>query len=389
MRHLTRSWFWTGSTVLLCLVCCNRTKARAEGPDKLGAAPAPSPAPEADDPLKRATDARTRAQAARDRAEAMAKDFAAPLATAPAAVKADAEGARQAAKAAGDSAVAAADVAISLAKSLKSPPDAAALVYALSVAYAALTATERAEAAEAWARSAHEDARAQVDSDAAGLAKQADGHRKDAQGHETQAADCDKKGGEPKDVLALRTAALAREAEIYRNLAASFARRVVAPPLPAEGQFFKIKDADPAKAPQSLGLTYLLSPRQLGFHLVDGAPEGSLKLTIVPKDRSNPPPRITLTFTFKHEQSGTLTIPRTERIRPLLDANGQYSLTDDHRKILAHDFIRVLDEIDQTFSAGNAIKPHDVTVTIIHDDGFTIDTLAGWLRFDPKLTNAR
>lgn len=378
MGHLRRSWFWIGPTALLCGVFSNRTDAQP-------------PAPTAADVSKLANAAQKQARDARDRAEAMAKDFATPLATASAAAKADAESARQAAKAAADSAVATADAAVALANGLKTPPDPTALGDAFSAANSAAAAAERAEAAEAWARGAHEDAQAQVATaaDAKKLVKQADDHRKEARAHEGRAADWDKKVDAPKDLLALRALFLSREADIYRNVAAGLARRVAAPQLPAEGQFFKIKDADPAKAPQSLGLTYLLSPRLLGFHVVGGAPEGSFKLTLVPKDRANPPPRITLRFTFTHEKSGTLTIPRNSRIRPLLDANGEFSLSDDDKKVLAHDFIRVLDEIDPTFWAGKAIEPHEVAVTIVHDDGFTIDTLVGWLKFDPKLINVR
>lgn len=378
MRYPTRFATWIAPTLLLCAdVCVPRAVHGQE------------PAPTLAILQKQATDAQARAKSAHDAADELVKDFATPLAGSSESARSDAAGTRLAAIATANAALAIANEVSEVAKTLPKDPKPADLTELVSTVSSAQAAAERAAAAENWARGAHEGAQSAVGSDRAALVKQANKRIAAAQTHEKDAAEYDKKVGTPKDPHAQTAAALKRDAENYRNLAATFARRLIPSPQPADGGSFTIKGANAATAPQALGLTYHQRRRQMGFYVVDGEPKSNFKLTLVPKSLGNPPARITLTFTFSHGHSGTLTIPRNDSVRLLLDANGEYSLSDDDRKVVAHDFIKVMDELDGSFTSDNTIKSHDVTITIAHDDGFTIDTFSGWVTFQPELVNAR
>ena len=142
------------------------------------------------------------------------------------------------------------------------------------------------------------------------------------------------------------------------------------------------------RAPVVLPVTYNPGHEWDRSPVANGQPGDKFALTIVPTVPAGAPERISLTFTFRHKKSGDLTIPRTNLIRPLLDANHEYTLADADKKRLAHDFVRALGEIDPTLSASDPIGEKDLTVTIQDDHG-KVETLTGWVKISASLVNER
>ncbi len=158
----------------------------------------------------------------------------------------------------------------------------------------------------------------------------------------------------------------------------------------AAGTFFKVDSTTPVK----LKVTYNLKrkPGDFDFDFENGKPDGSAKLVLVPTGAFRPL-RVRISLTFTDGSNGLFTIPRTPPLRFALD-QGKYACSDADMKRIAHDFVRIINEVDRNFASPNhppdpVIPITNVTILIEDDNGGQVDQLQGWLQITPQLVNVR
>ncbi len=165
---------------------------------------------------------------------------------------------------------------------------------------------------------------------------------------------------------------------------------MVAPALqPRERQ--ERRSPDGHKGPATLNITYNHKRTPGENHLVNGATESKLSISPINPPNVTPPSRIVIVLTFKYENSGPLTFPRTASVRLIYNRTKQiYEFTEHDMKTIAADFVNVMDEVGGgRFDAKNTIQNTDVTITIHNDAGGLLETLEGWLTISPSLINSR